>query len=159
VVADDRPGSVSNVPVAPTSTAGADASAQSASFDIGNLRLELSASPGAARLVVSDSTTRDVYVVDPAALASWSRGVGQVASLQPASTPPGGTETRTPFLIDREGRASIAVEALVSQHDVGYRVVVCGAAGRVATITTVGETIRELAEAAAGAVLVAQRVP
>jgi len=66
-------------------------------------------------------------------------------------------EFRTPFLVDREGRASIAFEGLVSEHGLSHRLLVTGAEGRVAGVMTTREVVRGVAEAAAGAVLVAQR--
>jgi hypothetical protein len=156
VVADDRPGPVSNVSVA-TSSPRTGAASQSASFGIGALSLELSAAPGAARLVVSDTASRDIYVVDPSALASWSSAVRKLLDLATATNPSERVEFRTPFLIDREGRASIAFEGLVSELGLSYRLLVNGAEGRVAGVMTTSDVVRGVAEAAGGAVLLAQR--
>lgn len=104
--------------------------------------------------MVAAGEVRDIYVVDPAALAAWSRSVERLLTLIPAATERDWVEYRSPFLIDREGRASIAVEGLVAAT-VAYRLIVHGADSLVAGIMTTRETIRGLADAAAGAVAVA----
>ena len=152
MTADDRIGSASNL--VPAAEPAIRSDTQSASFDLGDVRLELTASPGAARVVVAVGDVRDIYVVDPAALADWSRGVERLLALPPAPTDRERAEYRSPFLIDREGRASIALEALVSDA-VSFRVMVHGAESRVAGIMTTAETVRGLAAAAAGIVSVA----
>ena len=152
MTADDRIGSASNL--VPSAESASRADTQSATFDLGDLRLELTASPGAARLVVAADTARDIYVVDPAALAEWSRGIERLLALAPAPTDRERAEYRSPFLIDREGRASIAVEAQVAAT-VFFRVIVQGAESRVAGIMTSAETVRGVAAAAAGIVSVA----
>ena len=129
---------------------------QTASFQVGALRLELSASPGAARLVVAADDVRDIYVVDPAALASWAKGCRQLLSLVRAERASGAAEFRAPFLVDREGRTSIAFEALVSAGAVTYRLLVSGASSRVAGIMTERELIVGVTDAALGAVAVAR---
>jgi hypothetical protein len=154
VTADDRTSSASNLAPSADSAANARTDIQSASFDLGDLRLELTASPGAARLVVAAGTVRDIYVVDPAALAEWSRWIRRLLTLAPAPTDRERAEYRSPFLIDREGRASIALEALVSDT-VGYRVIVQGADSRTAGIVTTAEVVQGLTDAAAGIVSVA----
>ena len=155
MVADDRPGPLSNVPTS-TSTPGLGAASQSASFGVGALCLELSAAPGAARLVVSDNTSRDIYVVEPSTLSAWSSSVRRLLDLAAATTRSERVEFRTPFLIDREGRPSIAFEGLVSEHGLSYRLLVYGAEGRVAGVMTTSDIVRGVAEAAGGAVRVAQ---
>jgi len=152
VTADDRIGSASNL--IPLAEPASRADTQSATFDLGDLRLELTASPGAARLVVAADNARDIYVVDPAALADWARGIERLLALAPAPTHRERAEYRSPFLIDREGRASIAVEAQVAAT-VSFRVIVQGAESRVAGIMTSAETVRGVAAAAAGIVSVA----
>jgi hypothetical protein len=77
--------------------------------------------------------------------------------LATATNPSERVEFRTPFLIDREGRASIAFEGLVSELGLSYRLLVNGAEGRVAGVMTTSDVVRGVAEAAGGAVLVAQR--
>jgi hypothetical protein len=158
VAADERSGPASRL----TPTAGSDKIAgsetQTASFAVGALRLELSAAPGAARLVVTDGESRDIYVVDPAALASWSAGTLRLLALTPAGRWADATEYRAPFLIDREGRASIAFEAHVTNVTVTYRLLVSGASSRVAGIMTSADLVRGIADAAAGAVALARSV-
>ena len=159
MTADDRTSSASNFtpatgPASPVASTGPSADTQSASFDLGDVRVELAASPGAARVVVGAGEVRDIYVVDPASLADWSRAIERLLALGPASSERERAEYRSPFLFDREGRSSIAVEALVGAS-VSYRVIVQGADSRVAGIMTTRETVRGLAAAAWGAVLVA----
>ena len=158
MTADDRTSSASNLSPAtgpvPSGAAGSHPGTQSATFELGDVRIELTASPGAARVVVSDARARDVYVVDPSALADWSRAIHQLLALAPAATDRDGAEYRSPFLIDREGRASIAVEARVGAV-VSYRVIVHGAESRVAGIMATHDTARGPAAAAASAVGVA----
>ena len=139
---------------ATSNDAGVGGATQTASFVIGSLRLELSAARGAARLVVASAEDRDVYVVEPAALASWARATGRLLALSAASHPGDAVEYRAPFLIDREGRASIAFEGSVAEF-VTYRLLVTGASG-VAGITTTGDVVRGVTDAAVGAVGVAR---
>ena len=154
VAADERSAPASRLsPIPGDRIAGA---TQTASFQVGALRLELSASPGAARLVVAADDVRDIYVVDPAALASWARSCRQLLSLGPAERVRGAAEFRAPFLVDREGRASIAFEGLVSAEAVTYRLLVSGASSRVAGIMTARELIVGVTDAALGAVVVAR---
>jgi hypothetical protein len=154
MVDDDRSRSVSDVHS--SAIAGPLAgSTQTASFAIGALQLELTAAPGAAALVVVAGETRDVYALEASALAGWAAAVARLLSLTPAETVAQRVEYRAPFLIDREGRESIAVEALVTEQAVNFRLLVSGAAGRVAGLMTTPETVRGIAEAATGAVAVA----
>ena len=132
---------------------------QSASFAVGELRLELSAAPGAARLIVAAGDVRDVYVVDPGALAEWADSLQRLLRLEPAGSPTERAEYRAPYLIDREGRPSIAVEGLVAEAAVAYRLLISGAESRVAGLMTSVELVRGLAEAASGAVAVARAAP
>ena len=150
MVADERSGPLSGISVrvdAPRT----EGETQSASFDVGGLRLELSAAPGAARLVVAANDARDTYVVDPAALASWATATAKLLALEPSCGPDERAEFRAPFLIDRESRASIAFEGLVSETGVSYRLLVYGAGERVAGLMTTAALIRGVCEAASGA--------
>lgn len=134
----------------------ADDATQTASFAIGALRLELSAAPGAARLVVASGEDREVYVVEPAALTSWADATGRLLALTAAADAASAAEYRAPFLIDREGRASIAFEGLVTEHGVAYRLLVTGAAARIAGIMTTADLVRGVTDAVVGAVAVAR---
>jgi hypothetical protein len=151
VVADERSGPRSGVSSVRVDAPRADAETQSASFDVGELRLELSAAPGAARLVVATDDARDTYVVDPAALAAWAAATAKLLTLEPATDPDERAEFRAPFLIDRESRASIAFEGLVTESGVSYRLLVHGAGERVAGLMTTGAVVRGVCEAAKGA--------
>jgi hypothetical protein len=122
---------------------------------VGSLRLELSAAPGATGLVVSGDGIRDVYVVEPKALAAWASATGRLLTLMPVLQQSERVEYRTPFLIDREGRASIAFEGLVNEHTVSYRLLITGAEEKVAGLMTTAEIVRQVSEAAVGAVAVA----
>jgi hypothetical protein len=66
-------------------------------------------------------------------------------------------EFRTPYLIDREGRQSIAFEGLVSELGVSYRLLVTGAKNKVAGLMIERDVVRGVVEAAGGAALLAQR--
>jgi hypothetical protein len=156
VVADERSGSVSGLSSTPTSPPRSDADIQSASFHVGELELELTAAPGAARLVVAGDGARDVYVVDPSALAAWAEATAKLLSLSAVEGAAARADFRAPFLIDREDRASIAVEGLVSENGVTYRLLVSGASDRVAGLITTADLVRDVVEAARGAVVVAR---
>lgn len=151
MVADERSGPISGVSSVRVDAPRADAETQSASFDVGGLRLELSAAPGATRLVVATDDARDTYVVDPSALAAWAAATAKLLTLEPATDPDGRAEFRAPFLIDRESRASIAFEGLVSESGVSYRLLVHGAGERVAGLMTTAAVVRGVCEAAKGA--------
>jgi len=157
VVDDDRSRPASDLnELTPLASGGpVDGTPQTAGFRVGALRLELTASPGAARLVVAANGSRDIYVVEPNTLAAWAADVGRLLSLGQATHPSHRADYRAPFLIDREGRQSVALEALVTERAVGYRLLVTGAAGRVAGLMTTAELVREVADAAAGAAVVA----
>ena len=129
---------------------------QTASFDVPPFRLELSAAPGVARLVVAHGEDRDVYVVDPAALSTWANAFTHLLSLGTWEKPRGSVEFRAPFLIDREGRASVAFHGGVDEHAVTYRLLVCGAESRIVAVPTKADVVRDVAAAVAGAVLVAR---
>jgi hypothetical protein len=155
VVDEEGSGSASRVSVPRTSDA-ASATTQTASFDVPPFRLELSAAPGVARLVVAHGEDRDVYVVDPAALSTWASAFTRLLSLTKWEKPRGSVEFRAPFLIDREGRASVAFHGIVDEHAVMYRLLVCGAESRVVGVPTTADVVRDVAEAVAGAVSVAR---
>jgi hypothetical protein len=157
-VVDDgrsRPTSDLNELTASPAVGSANAAPQTAGFTVGSIQLELTAAPGAARLIVAASGSRDIYVVDPNALSAWATEITRLLSLVPANHPSQRADYRAPFLIDREGRQSVTFEALVGDHSVGFRLLVTGAAGRVAGLMTTPELVREIAGAAAGAVMVA----
>jgi len=156
VVADERSGPISGVSSARVDAPRAEGETQSASFDVGGLRLELSAAPGATRLVVATEDARDTYVVDPVALASWATTTAKLLTLEPASGPDRRAEFRAPFLIDRESRASIAFEGLVFESGVSYRLLVHGAEERVAGFMTTAALLRGVCEAASGAATLAR---
>ena len=156
MVDDERSGPISGVSSVRADAPRADAETQSASFDVGKLRLELSAAPGAARLVVATDEARDTYVVDPDALASWAAATAKLLTLEPATEPGERAEFRAPFLIDRESRASIAFEALVSGNGVNHRLLVLGAEERVAGLMTTAVVIRGICEASKGAAALAR---
>ena len=151
---DDRTGSAPNLSPSLTSPASARADTQTASFEVAQFRLELTAAPGAARLVVVRTDARDIYVVEPATLADWARSLERLLGLTPATSPHERAEYRSPFLIDREGRASVAFEGLVSESGVAFRLLVQGAESAIVRIHTTAGTVREMADAAAGAVSV-----
>lgn len=133
--------------------------AQTAAFVIGELSVELTASPGAVRLVVNGSEWREVFVVDPTALEAWAGAIARLIELKAATTPTERAEYRSPFLIDREGRPSIAFEGLVGDDAVTYRVLALGPDAAVAGGEVPVETVRVISEAASGAVVVARTAP
>jgi hypothetical protein len=154
VTADDRTSAASKLAPSAGSSVLSVGSVQTASFGFGDLRVELTASPGAARVIVANLEARDVYVVDPMTLAAWSRGIERLLALPPATAQRDHAEYRSPFLMDREGRASIAVEALVGER-VSFRLVIQGAESRIGGVMATRESVRGLADAAAGIVSVA----
>jgi hypothetical protein len=153
VVDNEGSGAASRVSI-PRVSESASATTQTASFDVPPFKLELSAAPGAARLVVAHGDDRDVYVVDPAALGAWANAFTRLLALDSLKQR-GHAEFRAPFLIDREGRASVAFHGIVDEQAVSYRLLVCGAASRVVGVPTTAGTVRDVAAAVAGAVLVA----
>ena len=156
VVADDRSGPLAGLSSSAGSVPRTPGETQSASFAVGSLRLELTASPGAARLVVGDARAKDTYVVDPESLAAWAAATRKLLALRPAKNASDRMEYRAPFLFDREHRASIAFEGLVSEYAVTYRLLVSGASEKVAGLMTTAEVVRGVAEAADGAGTVAR---
>jgi len=174
VAADDRSAPVSAFSHAAATESTAGGAAQTASFAVGALRLDLIAACGAARVVVWSGEEREVYVVEPAALASWARATVRLLSLTPAGGAAHGAEYRAPFLIDREGRPAIAFEGLVAAQAVTFRLlrfsrgsdpgsdpldrldpVVSEAESRAAAVMTTADIIRDVTDAASGAVKVA----
>lgn len=134
--------------LSPASATGHDPSlAPTASFALGELRLDLSAAAGAARLVVTRRHARDVFIVDAGALHAWARRVEQVLRLIPATSPREGAEYRTPFLVDREGRPAVAIEALVAERVVTYRALVAVAGEHAANLID-DDVLVELVDAA-----------
>jgi hypothetical protein len=133
----------------------ADGPPQTACFSVGALQIELTAAPGAARLVVAADGSRDIYVVDPNALAAWAGDSARLLALARATDPAHRAEYRAPFLIDREGRESIAFEGLVTEQAVSYRLLVSGAWARVAGLMTTADVLRQVCGAAVGAASVA----
>jgi len=156
VVDDDRSRSGSHVHPPPAAVP-AGAQPQTACFVIGALQIELTAAPGAARLVVAAAGSRDIYVVDPNALAAWAGGTARLLSLARASDATQRAEYRAPFLIDREGRESIAIEGLVTEQAVRYRLLVSGARSKVAGLMTRADVVRQVCEAAVGAAALANK--
>jgi hypothetical protein len=159
VTADDRAGSASNLSLSAQHSLLSTGETQTASFVVGDVSLELTAAPGAARLVVIAASSRDVFVVDPAALDAWARAIDRLVTLTPATMASERVEFRSPFLIDREGRPSIAFEGLVGDDAVTYRMVVNGPESSGVSVVTAAETVRAIAEAASGAIVVARATP
>jgi hypothetical protein len=153
VVDDDRSRPTSDLnELTPSASIGSvEGVPQTASFAVGALQVQLTAAPGATTLIVSADGSRDIYVVGPDALAAWAADIGRLLSIGPAADPSHRADYRAPFLIDREGRQSVTVEALVTEQAVGYRLLVTGAAGRVAGLMMTAEVVREIAAAATGA--------
>ena len=149
MAADDRSGPVSGLSSSPTSSVRADGH-QSATFEVVGWRLELSASPGAARLVMAGDAARYTHLVEPSALTAWAIATSKLLSLRPAGSPRERATIRAPFLMDREGQPSIAFEALVSEQGVGYRLLVRGGEQPLAGLVTTEDVVRGMAQAAAG---------
>ncbi len=156
MVADDRSGPLSGLSSTPPSAARSERDTQSATFEVGSLTLELSAAPGAARLAVSADGARDIYSVDPGVLTAWAASTAKLLSLSAAGSVAEHVEFRAPFLVDREGRASIAFEGIVTEQGVSYRLLITGAGDRVGALITTADVLREVTEAAAGAGSVAR---
>jgi len=154
VAAADRSGPVSGLSSSPTSSVRAEGQ-HSATFEIVGWRLELSASPGAARLVIVGDGTCVTHVVEPGALAAWATATTKLLSLQAAESARGRIAIRAPFLLDREGRALIAFEAVVSEQGVGYRLLL-GREEPAASLATTEDVVRGMAQAAAGVGMVAR---
>ena len=149
MAADDRSGPVSGLSSSPTSSLRAEGQ-HSATFEIVGWRLELSASPGAARLEIVGDQARDTHMVEPGALAAWAVATTKLLSLQPAESARGRAAIRAPFLVDREGQPTIAFEALVSEYGVGYRLLIGREHGPGASLVTTDDILRGMAQAAEG---------
>ena len=155
VAADDRSGPVSGLSSSPNSSVRADGQ-HSATFEVLGWRLELSASPGFARLAITGVEARYTHLVDPRALAAWAIATTKLLSLRPADSARGRAAIRAPFLLDREGQPSIAFEARVSEQGVGYQMLIGGNAKPLTSLVTTGDVVRGMAQAAAGIGRVAQ---
>ena len=149
MAADDRSGPVSGLSSSPTSSVRAEGQ-HSATFEIVGWRLELSASPGAARLDIVGDRARDTHVVEPGAMAAWAAATSQLLSLQSAENARGRSAIRAPFLMDREGQPTIAFEAVVSEHGVAYRLLIRSKQEASAGLVTTEDVVRGMAQAAAG---------
>ena len=148
MAADDRSGPVSGLSSSPNSSVRTEGR-HSATFEVLGWRFELSASPGLARLAIVGDEGRYTHLVEPRALAPWATATTKLLSLRPADSARGRAAIRAPFLLDREGRHSIAFEALVSEQGVGYRLLIGGATPLTSLVTTV-DVVRGMAQAAAG---------
>jgi len=149
VAADDRSGPVSGLSTSPTNSVRAEGQ-HSATFEIVGWRVELSASAGAARLVIVGDGAQHTHLVDPGALAAWAAATTKLLALRPAETARGPAAIRAPFLVDREGQPAVAFEAMVSEHSLGYRMLVRGGEGPLASLVTTEDVVRGMAQAAAG---------
>jgi hypothetical protein len=155
VVADDRSGQAPGVfsrPVVPPTGA----TTQSASFDIGSVRLELVTSSGVIRLVVTTEGNRETHAIDVDSLIAWSAATTKLLGLLPVATAAERSEFRAPWLLDHDGKAVIAFEGLVTEQSVTYRLLVARGPSAVTGIMTSGDVLRSLAEAAVGAAAVAR---
>ena len=148
MAADDRSGPVSGLSSSPRTSVRAE-DQHSATFEVVGWRLELSASPGVARLAIAGDEAQYTHLVEPRALAEWAIAIKKLLSLRPADSAQGRAAIRAPFLLDREGRPSIAFEAVVSEQGVGYRLLIGGATPLTSLVTTV-DVVRGMAQAAAG---------
>ena len=157
MTADDR--AAPNLSQAPHHSSLSLGEAQTAAFVVGELSVELTASPGAARLVVNGSDWREVFVVDPATLEAWAGAIARLIELRAAATPSERAEYRSPFLIDCEGRPSVAFEGQVRDDAVTYRVLALGPEAKVRASVVSVEIVRAIAEAASGAIVVARTTP
>jgi hypothetical protein len=158
VVSNDRPARVpqlSPTPAAPGSELSlGPALRQTASFLVGDFRLDLAVTPGGISLIVSLGADRDVYLLEPGTLGAWAKSTSSLLQLDTAATPSECAGFRAPFLMDVHGRAAIALECLVSERAVEYQLLVMGASGRAGATPTDVDLVRSLVEAARGAVLV-----
>src|SRR5262245_44839285 len=155
VAADDRSAPVSGLSASPTSSVRAERQ-HSATFEIVGWRLELSASPGAARLVMVGDRASASHLVEPSALAAWAGATTKLLTLRPAQSPRNRVAIRAPYLVDRDGLPLIAFEALVSEQGIGYRLLVGGAEEPVASLVTTEDVVRGVVQAAAGIGMVAR---
>ena len=160
MVSDERAGRVSafTPPITATpsqpqnGTVARPTEAQTASFSIGGFTVELVASAASATLSIVAGDDRDDYRIDPAMLDQWAGGTARLLELTPAGSPSGRAEFRAPFLMDTNGRASIAFESAVLEGHVAHRFLIMGQGGRVAVVATSADLVSELVDAARGAV-------
>jgi hypothetical protein len=159
VVSDDRtdrlsiftpPASASTPQTAADAVIGS-TDVRSASFEVGGLTLELVATTAIVSLSVLAGADRDGYRLDASALDHWADATARLLALSTATGLSACAEFRAPFLMDAEGRASIAFESAVTQGGVVHRLLVMRHDGRVATIVTADNLLRELIDAARGA--------
>ena len=149
MAADDRSGPVSGLSSSPNSSVRTEGR-HSATFEVLGWRFELSASPGLARLAIVGDEGRYTHLVEPRALAPWATATTKLLSLRPADSARGRAAIRAPFLLDREGRPSIAFEAVLSEQGVGYRLLLGGDATPLTSLVTTVDVVRGMAQAAAG---------
>ena len=155
MAADDRPGPVSGLSSSPKSPVRAEGQ-YSATFEIVGWRVELSASAAVARLVILGDGTRLSHVIECGALDAWAAATTKLLSLRPAENARGRAAIRAPFLVDREGEASIAFEATVSEQGLGFRLLIRGGEDPLASLVTTEDIVRGVAQAAAGIARVAR---
>ncbi len=159
MVSDDRsdrlstftPRTSANSPQAAADAVIGSTDARSASFDVGGFTLELVAAAGRASLAVIAGPDRDAYRLESTALERWADATARLLALSTATGLSACAEFRAPFLMDVDGRASIAFESAVTQGGVVHRLLVMRQDGRVATIVTGVDLLRELIDAARGA--------
>jgi hypothetical protein len=164
VVSNERSGPASSLspsvasPSAPSEARGGSAlgPTQTAAFVVGEFNLTLAAAPGAISITVAAGRGRDVYALSPDSLERWADSSRRLLALAPASGPDQRAEFRAPFLFDVTGRAAIAFECEVIEHRLKHRLLVTGAGDQIGTATTTPEVIREVLEAAQGAVALAR---
>jgi hypothetical protein len=96
-------------------------------------------------------------VVEPSALAEWAAAASKLLSLRTAKTARDRAAIRAPFLTDRDGRPSIAFEALVSEQGVAYRLLVRVGEQPPVSLVTTEDVVQGMAQAASGAGMVARR--
>ena len=106
----------------------AGAATQRAAIPVGACNVEIAAAPGLAALAVATSEGQARYAVHAEALGSWAARGAQLLQLQPAREPRECATIRTPFLLDAEGRATIALEAEVAESGVRFSLHVAGSA-------------------------------
>ena len=160
MVSDDRAGRVSAftppIPATPSQrpngTVARPTETQSASFAVGGFTVELVAAAGSAMLSITAGDDRDDYRIDAEMLEQWAGGTARLLELTPASSPSGRADFRAPFLMDTDGRASIAFESSVTEGHVTHRFLIMGQGGRVAVVAASADLVGELVDAARGAV-------
>jgi hypothetical protein len=141
VVSSDRPGSghplTPSIAASLATTAGdgpsalardgaAGAATQRAAIAVGGCRVEIAAAPALAALTLVTSDGEARHAVRPEALASWAARAAQLLELQPAREPRECVTIRTPSLLDSDGRATIALEAELTERVVRFWLHVAG---------------------------------